>query len=358
MANDLRIFQAMAGARLGGAEGFFERLAIAFARAGLAQRVAIRRDDARAQRLIDGGVAVTQLRFGGPFDLATRAALASQLGAFDPTIALGWMNRACAALPPRVLVRKPRYVAVGRLGGYYDLKYYRRCDWLIANTPDLRDYLIRKGWPAARAVYLPNFVDATPAAAIDRASLGTRDDQPLALALGRLHANKGFDVLIAAAAMRPELQVWIAGEGPLESDLRRQARELGVESRIRFLGWRQDIGALLAAADLLVCPSRHEPLGNVIIEAWAHRRPVVAAASAGPSQLIRHTETGVLVAVDDAAALAAAIAAIIADPAQGAALAAAGRAAYEAEFTEAAVVTRYLKFFADISAHSPATEPA
>ncbi len=352
MSNGLRIFQAMAGAKLGGAEGFFERLALAFARAGVDQRVAIRRDHARAQRLKRGGVEVVQLGFGGPLDLATRLGLARALTACDPDVVLGWMNRACGALPPRVLMRGARYVAVGRLGGYYDLKYYRHCDWLIGNTPDLRDYLVRSGWPAARAVYLPNFVDAAPGAAIDRASLGARDDRPLVLALGRLHANKAFDVLIAAAAALPELQVWIAGDGPLEAALRAQARASGVEARVKFLGWRQDIGALLAAADLLVCPSRHEPLGNVIIEAWAHRRPVVAAASAGPSQLIRHMETGVLVPVDDAAALAAAIAALIANRAQGAALAAAGRAAYEAEFTEAAVVTRYLEFFADITARA------
>jgi len=350
MANGLRIFQAMAGARLGGAEAFFERLALAFARAGVNQRVAIRRDAARAQLLTRGGVAVTQLRFGGPLDLPSRIGFARELDAFDPEIVLGWMNRACGALPPRWLLPRARYVAVGRLGGYYDLKYYRRCDWLIGNTPDLRDYLVRSGWPASRAVYLPNFVDAAPAVAIDRASLGARIDQPVALALGRLHANKAFDVLIAAAAALPDLQVWIAGEGPLEDALRAQARASGVEARVRFLGWRQDIGALLAAADLLVCPSRHEPLGNVVIEAWAHRRPVIAATSAGPSQLIRHMETGLLVPVDDVTALAAAIARLAGDPAQGAALAAAGRAAYEAEFTEAAVVKRYLDFFADITA--------
>lgn len=354
MTSDLRLFQVMAGARLGGAEGFFERLAVAFARAGIAQQVAIRRDVPRAQLLISGGVAVTQLRFGGPLDLLTRVALARQFRGFDPTIVLAWMNRGASALPPRLLLRDARYVAVGRLGGYYDLKYYRHCDWLIGNTPDIRDFVIRSGWPAARAVYLPNFVDAAPAKPVDRAALGARADQPLALALGRLHANKAFDMLIAAAASLPKLQVWIAGEGPLEGELRQQARALGVESRVRFLGWRHDIGALLSAADLLVCPSRHEPLGNVIIEAWAHRRPVVAAASAGPAQLLRHMETGVLVPVDDAAALAAGIATVIDDRDRGAALAAAGRAAYEAEFTEAAVVKRYLDFFADIMSRPPA----
>ncbi len=339
----------MSGAALGGAEAFFERLAPAFVRAGVPQRVAIRRDARRAGLLRAQGVDLVELGFRGPLDVATRLALVRELRAFAPDVVLGWMNRACAALPPRVLMRGTRYVAVGRLGGYYDLKYYRRCDWLVANTPDIRDYIVRQGWPAARAAYVPNFVDATPAPPVDRASLATPCDAPVALALGRLHPNKAFDVLIAAAAEVPNLHVWIAGEGPLGEELRARAARLGICERIHFLGWREDVAALLAAADLLVCPSRHEPLGNVVIEAWAHRRPVVAAASAGPSQLIRDGETGLLVPIDDAVALARAVVSVTHPRARGAALAAAGRAAYEAQFTEAAVVQRYLSFFADIT---------
>jgi glycosyltransferase involved in cell wall biosynthesis len=349
MSPSLRVFQAMSGAALGGAEAFFERLAPAFVRAGVPQRVAIRRDPRRAKLLRAQGVDLVELGFRGPLDIATRLALMREIRRFAPDVVLGWMNRACAALPPRAIMRGTRYVAVGRLGGYYDLKYYRRCDWLIGNTPDIRDYVVRQGWPAARAAYVPNFVDATPSPPVDRSAFATPSDAPLALALGRLHPNKAFDVLIAAAAALPDLHVWIAGEGPLGADLRAQAARLGIAGRIRFLGWREDIPALLAAADLLVCPSRHEPLGNVVIEAWAHGRPVVAAASAGPRQLIRDGETGLLVPVDDATALARAIASIAHDRARGAELAAAGRAAYEAEFTEAAVVQRYLSFFADIA---------
>ena len=128
----------------------------------------------------------------------------------------------------------------------------------------------------------------------------------------------------------------------------RLAAELGVAGRARFLGWRDDTADLLAAADILACPSRHEPLGNVVIEGWAHGLPVVAAASDGPRELVRDGETGLLVPVEDAAALAAALASVIADGPLRARLTAAGRAAYEADFTEARVVARYLAFFAAI----------
>jgi glycosyltransferase involved in cell wall biosynthesis len=348
----LRLFQAMAGAPVGGAEGFFERLAPALARRGVVQRAAIRRDARRAALLRDAGIDAVELGFGGPLDLVTRWRLAREIRSFRPAVVLGWMNRACAALPGGGRDAVPPYVTVGRLGGYYALKYYRRCDWLIANTPDIRDWLVRAGWPSMRVRHLPNFADATPAPPVPRESLGTPADATLALALGRLHANKGFDVLLEALARAPALHLWIAGAGPEDEALRRRAAALGLGARLRFLGWRSDVAALLAACDMLVCPSRHEPLGNVVIEAWAHRRPVVAAASQGPSQLIRHGETGLLVPVDDAAALAGAMTGLAADPRGGAALAEAGRAAYEASYAEPAVVRLYLEFFAEIAGGS------
>lgn len=348
----LRLFQAMAGAPAGGAEGFFERLAPALSRSGVVQRAAIRRDPRRAALLRAAGVETVELRFGGPLDLVTPWRLAREIRGFRPAVVLGWMNRACAALPGRGREAVPPFVTVGRLGGYYALKYYRRCDWLIANTPDIRDWLVREGWPAARVRHLPNFVDATPAAPVPREALDTPADAPLVLALGRLHANKGFDVLLEALARAPALHLWLAGQGPEEQALRRRAAGLGLGPRLRFLGWRSDVPALLAACDMLVCPSRHEPLGNVVIEAWAHRRPVVAAASQGPRQLIRHGETGLLVPVEDAAALADAMTALAGDAGLSAALAEGGRAAYEAGHAEPAVVRLYLEFFATIAGGS------
>ena len=95
---------------------------------------------------------------------------------------------------------------------------------------------------------------------------------------------------------------------------------LGIAERVRFLGWRDDVPALLAAADILVCPSRHEPLGNVVIEAWAAGVPVVATASDGPAGLIDDGESGLLVPLPGrpgggAAGLAAAIERLCRDPA-------------------------------------------
>jgi glycosyltransferase involved in cell wall biosynthesis len=333
----------MAGAAEGGAEAFFVRLVVALHRAGIEQKAVIRRNAKRAAALIAAGVATVELPFGGWFDFATRPALRRILATDKPAIALTWMNRATAALP------KSAAVHAARLGGYYDLKYYRRCDHLVANTRDIAAYLVRAGFPEDRVHYLPNFVDAPPSAPIARAALDTPAGVPLVLALGRLHENKAFDQLLAALARLDGVWLWLAGAGPLEAALKAQAQALGLTDRVRFLGWRDDGSALLAAADLLVCPSRHEPLGNVVIEGWAAGRPVVAAAGAGPAQLIDDGVSGLLAPVDDADALAQTIGRVLSDRGLAQRLAQGGRAAWARAFTEEHVVAAYRDFFQRIA---------
>jgi glycosyltransferase involved in cell wall biosynthesis len=341
-----RLLQAIAGAQHGGAEIFFLRLATALQRAGEQQRVLIRRDAARAQTLRSAGVAVAELSFGGAFDWATRLGFRQEIAAWRPDIVLTWMSRATRHCP------RGDFVHAARLGGYYDLKYYQGCDWLIGNTRAIVDYAVAKGWPRERIAYLPNFVpDASAAvASLPRDINPVRPQAPLALALGRLHPKKGFDLLLEALAATREVHLWIAGDGPLRSQLEQAVARLGVAERVRFLGWRKDTPELLANADILVCPSLHEPLGNVIIEAWSAGLPVVATASDGPAGLIEDGETGILVPLPgssggDAATLACAIEGLCGDAALRARLVQAGRHAYEAQFTEEAVVAQYRAFF-------------
>ncbi|MEM8786109.1 MAG: glycosyltransferase [Pseudomonadota bacterium] len=332
----------MAGAARGGAEAFFERLSAALPRyAGEAfrQSLIVREEPDRVGRLSAVGLAPETLPFGGTLDLRTPLALRGRLKALAPDVVLTWMNRATGA------VRPGPYVFAARLGGYYKLKYYKRCDHLIGNTPGIVTYLRENGWPEQRTHYLPNFADASPGTPLDPAPFGTPPGTPVILALGRLHENKAFDVLIAALGDVPDAHLWLAGEGPLRPALEAAALEGGVADRVRFLGWRRDIADLLASATVLACPSRHEPLGNVILEAWAHGVPVVAAASDGPRHLITPDETGRLVPVDDAKALGEALCEVLNAPAAARAMADAGRLAYDSAYSEAAVAHAYLDFF-------------
>lgn len=333
----------MAGAHHGGAETFFVRLCIALAGAGEEVLAVIRRDAERASALRRGGLDPVQLGFGGPLDPLTRPRLARALARFAPRVAMAWMNRAARFTPPGPWVR------VGRLGGYYDLRYYAGFDHLVGNTQGIVEWIARQGWPRDRVHHLPNFApDFAGAAPADRAALGVPRDAFLVLAMGRLHPNKGFDVLIEALAHLPDVVIAIAGEGDERAALAALAARRGVTERVRFLGWRDDQGALLAACDLFACPSRHEPLGNVVLEAWSAARPVVAACSPGPAELIAHGTTGLLVPVEDARALADAIGALRDHPARARSLAEAGRTVFRRDHAEAPVLARWRRFLAEV----------
>ena len=330
----------MAGSPAGGAELFYERLAIAQRNAGDDVLPVIRRNAERAGRLRSGGLAPLELGFGGPLDLLTRPRLTAALHRFAPRVVVAWMNRAAN------FAAAGDWVLAGRLGGFYDLSYYRHCDHLIGNTRGIVDWIVRQGWSAHRAHYLPNFVPdfgGAPPAALP-VPLGV----PVLLGLGRLHRNKAFDVLIRALRHMPRVHAVIAGEGPERPSLEALARNERVADRVHLLGWRSDTAALLAASTLLVCPSRHEPLGNVIIEAWSARRLVVAAAVQGPSELISSGEDGILVPPDDPGMLANALLTALKDPSRASAVADAGRVRYEACFAEAPVVARWRTFLARV----------
>ena len=341
----MKLLQTMAGGDVGGAEEFFVRLVNALHRNGVEQRLVVRPNDARNDRLRVAGVPLVELPFGGSLDRRTMSALSAEIDAFEPDLAVSWMSRASQMTGRAIRRSRKAPVLLGRLGGYYNLKYYAHCDHLIGNTPGIVDYLVSEGWPADRGHFVPNFVAADVGRPIDRAALGVPDAAPLLLAAGRLHRNKAFDVLLSALKRVPDAYVLIAGNGEAGRDLEVLAHKLGVASRTRFLGWRGDMADLMATADMLVCPSRIEPLGNVVIEAWARGLPVVAAAAAGPAWLIREGEDGLLAPLEDAAALAAAIRRLAEAPQQAATMAAAGRRRFEAEFAEEAVVGRFLTLF-------------
>ena len=272
-----------------------------------------------------------QLPFGGLLDIQTGPRLRSALRRFGPAVVVAWMGRAARFAP-----RGP-WTLVGRFGGYYDLGRFRRCDHLVANTAGLVRWITRQGWPAARVHYLPNFVPDL--AGIEPAVLDVK--RPRVLAMGRLHRNKAFDVLIRAMRRLPGVQLVLAGEGSERPALEALARAEGVADQVHMPGWREDSAALLAACDVLAVPSRQEPLGNVVVEGWSAGKPVVAADAPGPRELVQSGEDGILVPREDAEALATALGTVLGAPLLARRLGEAGRARWAASFAEAPVVARW-----------------
>ena len=339
----MRLAQLMAGAANGGAELFFERMSLVLHRAGETVLPVVRPDPARMARLREGGLAPVGLRYGGRLDLLTRPRAGAILRDFGAEVAMAWMSRAAFHAP------RGNWALVGRLGGYYPLRYFRRCDHLVGNTRDIVRWIAAQGWPRGRVDYLPNFVDDFAATVpADRAALGVPAAAKLVLALGRLHAVKGFDTLIEAIAALPDAHLVIAGEGPERAALMALAARRGVAGRVHLPGWRRDVGELLKASDLFVSSSRHEPLGNMLLEAFSATVPVVAVAAEGPREIIRDGVDGLLTPMEDAAALAQAMRRVLAEPGLRAELAAAGRARFEAEFSESVVLAAWRDYLAQV----------
>lgn len=178
------------------------------------------------------------------------------------------------------------------------------------------------------------------------------------LGLGRFVRKKGFDVLLEAAKIMTEqgldFRLTLAGSGPWEGRLKKLARELGLESRVAFPGFvRHDqVGSLLAASDMLVMPCLVDPSGdrdglpNVIVEALAHRLPVVATDVSGIGELIRSGQTGLLVPERNPAALAEAISRLTSDRTEALRLAERGRELVRKEFDLQTIASRLIQLFA------------
>jgi glycosyltransferase involved in cell wall biosynthesis len=329
----------LAGAREGGAELFFERLVGALPAAG-DEVLPVVRSRVRAGRLREAGLAPAVYPFAGTADFFTRPMLARRLRRFGPRVTVAWMGRAAHHAPTGA------WVLIGRLGGHYNLSRFAACDHLVANTPALAASIVSRGWPQDRVHYLPNFVPDLGSAR--PAVLPVPDGAPVVFAMGRLHRDKGFDVLLAAISRLPRVHAVIAGDGPERAGLVALARRAGILPRVHFLGWRADTASLLAAADMLVCPSRKEPLGNQILEAFSAGKPVVAAMAEGPSWLLDQGRRGILVPVDSGVALAAGIEGMLQNRAMAAAMAAAGRACFVAGFAAAPVVASWRDFCANV----------
>lgn len=178
--------------------------------------------------------------------------------------------------------------------------------------------------PAKARIYEPG------AAARLRAELGL-GPQPLVGLFGRLSEWKGQHVFLDAIAAMEGVQAVIVGgalfgQEAYEARIREQAFRLGLEGRVRFLGFRPDVPELMAAMDVVAHTSIvAEPFGRVVVEAMMCGRPVVATRGGGVTEIIRDGETGLLVPPGNASALAAAIGRILSQPALAERLARKGR---------------------------------
>ena len=220
-----------------------------------------------------------------------------------------------------------------------------RIDWLIAVSDAMVRKIVAENRDSTAISRIYNGVDLerfdeAPGRDVVRKEFGIPSDAPVVAAIGRLEPEKGHPTLIEAWPLVhhhfPQARLLIAGEGSERDRLEGLAAahlrsELCCDS-VAFLGRRDDIPAVLAAADVVAMPSYREAQGIAILEALAAERPVVASNVGGIPEMITDGETGTLVPSHDPSALAAAIIALFTHPDRAAKLAAAGHEMVHEEF--------------------------
>lgn len=190
----------------------------------------------------------------------------------------------------------------------------------------------------------------------DRAKLATRkSSRTLVTTVGNVRHVKGHDVFINAAAQLapqfPDVSFSIAGN-ILEQDyfaqLQKQVQRMSLYGRFHFVGGVADLRRHLSEADVFVLPSRSEGFSNAIIEAMAASLPVVATDVGGNSEAISVGESGYLVSPDNPDELAAAIAALLADPARARQMGEVGRKIVEQQFTMDAMMRKIISVYQEV----------
>ncbi len=182
----------------------------------------------------------------------------------------------------------------------------RMADCLLVVNNQVKNWLVNRGIPPGKILYLPNSVDTevfSPAQPRQkeqiREELGIPADKLVVLYVGRLSEVKGVDILLGAWALLPEdLQrttgLWIVGDGPERQNLERQAHQAGISSSVVFTGMRDNVVDYYHAADVFVLPSRAEGLSNAMVEAMACGLACAASAIGGALDLIVDEQNGCL----------------------------------------------------------------
>ena len=231
--------------------------------------------------------------------------------------------------------------------GGHDLKRKAVCDYYTGVNPGIVEK-IKEQTGRSDCVFLGHaFGTLQQDTPLSREEFGIPDDKPVILMLARMHREKGVDILLSAA-LKVNAFLLLAGTGPELETYRALAKDLGLESRVCFAGWRKDRSSLLELADILAVPSRTDPCPAVMSQAWQKGVPLVASNADGLGDYIRHGENGMLSEIDDVDGLAKNLKTVLEDDTLQLRLIAEGKHTYETEFSKEVVIDNLLRIYEEI----------
>ncbi len=337
--NKLKILNILGGSKQGGAEKFFERLSFAIEKKkNINLQLIIRKNQERFSFLKKKIKSIHQINnfyFYNPF---CHKEITDVIDNFKPNIVLSWMNRASKILP-----KSKGWINIGRIGGYYKIKNYVNCDFIITNTNDLRDFVIESGWDPTKVECIPNFVNRN-----NQTIKKKSNSLKIILCLARFHRNKGIDVLLKAMTYLNDYILWIVGEGSERKFYDLILEKHNLQEKVFFYEWTNNISEFMNSADLLVCPSRHEPFGNVVIDGWAHKIPVIVSNTGGPGILIKNNVNGLKFKNEDFFDLIEKVKFLESKKSLLKKIVRNGYNEYESNFSEDLIINKYINFFEKI----------
>lgn len=350
----MRVMLVTNGLGYGGAERIVQALAEDFTSAGdQVSVVATTRDGPIGDSLRAAGIHVRVLGIRSSFDARVpaelaKAALARGIEVMHSHLAVSDIAAAAAGLllpgVKRISTVHNPGVELDRLKAGLWRRALTRFHRILAVSEAVQDSLPR-GLPIE--VVRPSLIDPSqprPTRAQARRALGIGPDVPLVLGIGRLVPVKGFDVLARTAGRlaTPGVKIVVIGEGP-------ERERLTQMGGLTLIGPRDDVEALIPAADVIVCPSRSEGFPQVPLQAMAAGIPVVATPVGGTPEIIFDGRTGRLVNPEDPRALAAALDALLSDPAGARAMGQAGlQHILSAGLTRAAMVEHTRRSYREV----------
>lgn len=315
----------------------------------------------------DNGIAHFPLRFGGDVDVSLIVKLKRIYSEFKPDIIHVHSRKGAdtlGALAAR-LFSDAQVIIARRVDDPIKRSLFNRlrfgwlCDRIVAVSKGIVAELVKGGVDANKISQVYSAIQAqdyqVKADSLEvKRELGIPAQSKVIAVISQLIVRKGHRFLFQAApailAEHPGTRFLILGEGALQSELEQQVAELGISENVIFAGYRNDIGRLLNAVDVLVHPATMEGFANVAMQALAAKVPVVSSNVGGMPESVRDGICGLLVAPCDPAALAAAVNRLLSDEALAKQFGEAGCEIVENEFTVAAMVKGNLDVYRQLLA--------